>query len=82
MVLLSDAVGERKPHLFKENDKYYGAAEVQSPGIYLYMNRDVQTAAQKEAGQEAPSYFDLLMDGKSDGCLADYEQYKRQKPRV
>lgn len=63
----------------KKNDKYYGAAEVQSPGIYLYMNRDVQTAAQKEAGQEAPSYFDLLMDGKSDGCLADYEQYKKAK---
>ena len=65
----------------KKNDKYYGAAEVQSPGIYLYMNRDVQTAAQKEAGQEAPSYFDLLMDGKSDGCLADYEQYKKAKVR-
>lgn len=63
----------------KKNDKYYGAAEVQSPGIYLYMNRDVQTAAQKEAGQEVPSYFDLLMDGKSDGCLADYEQYKKAK---
>ena len=63
----------------KKNDKYYGAAEVQSPGIYLYMNRDVQTAAQKESGQEAPSYFDLLMDGKSDGCLADYEQYKKAK---
>lgn len=65
----------------KKNDKYYGAAEVQSPGIYLYMNRDVQTAAQKEAGQEAPSYFDLLMDGKSDGCLADYEQYKKAKAK-
>lgn len=45
------------------------------------MNRDVQTAAQKEAGQEAPSYFDLLMDGKSDGCLADYEQYKKAKAK-
>ncbi len=65
----------------KKNDKYYGAVEVQSPGIYLYMNRDVQTAAQKEAGQEAPSYFDLLMDGKSDGCLADYEQYKKAKAK-
>mgnify|MGYP000583761866 FL=1 len=65
----------------KKNDKYYGAAEVQSPGIYLYMNRDVQTTAQKEAGQEAPSYFDLLMDGKSDGCLADYEQYKKAKAK-
>lgn len=65
----------------KKNDKYYGAAEVQSPGIYLYMNRDVQTAAQKEAGQEAPSYFDLLMDGKSDGCLTDYEQYKKAKAK-
>lgn len=65
----------------KKNDKYYAAAEVQSPGIYLYMNRDVQTAAQKEAGQEAPSYFDLLMDGKSDGCLADYEQYKKAKAK-
>lgn len=65
----------------KKNDKYYGAAEVQSPGIYLYMKRNVQTAAQKEAGQEAPSYFDLLMDGKSDGCLADYEQYKKAKAK-
>ena len=63
----------------KHNDYYYGSQQVVSPGIYLYMDRDVQTEAQKSRGEEAASKFELLMDGKSDGCLADYNQYRQAK---
>lgn len=63
----------------KRNQNYYDVANVKSPGVYLLMDRDVQTAAQKEREEEAPTHFQLLMDGKSDGCLADYEQYRKAK---
>lgn len=60
----------------KKNDKYYAAEQVLTPGVYLYVDRDVQTAAQKERGEQPPSTFELLMDGKADGCQANYEQYQ------
>ena len=63
----------------KKNPRYYDVQQVQSPGLYLYMDRDVQTAIQKEKGEQAPSRFELLMSGKSDGCLADYEQYRQAR---
>lgn len=63
----------------KKNENYYDAASVQSPGVYLYMDRDVQTSAQEEQGEQAPTRFSLLMEGKSDCCLADYEQYRQAK---
>lgn len=63
----------------KKNSKYYDADAVQSPGIYLYMNRDVQTDAQEERGEAAPTRFELLMNGKADGCIADYSQYRQAK---
>lgn len=63
----------------KKNSNYYAADKVQSPGVYLYMDRDIQTAVQKEKGEPAPTRFELLMDGKSDGCLADYKQYRQAK---
>lgn len=59
----------------KKNSSYYDAQAVQTPGLYLYMDRDVQTSAQAERGEEAPTFFSLLMEGRSDGCLADYSQY-------
>lgn len=59
----------------KKNSSYYDAQAVQTPGVYLYMDRDVQTSAQAERGEEAPTFFSLLMEGRSDGCLADYSQY-------
>ena len=46
----------------KKNDKYYAAEQVLTPGVYLYVDRDVQTAAQKERGEQPPSTFELLMD--------------------
>lgn len=52
----------------KKNDKYYAAEQVLTPGVYLYVDRDVQTAAQKERDEQPSSTFELLMDGKADGC--------------
>ena len=63
----------------RHNDRYYDSSKVITPGVYLYMDRDVQTKAQEERGEEAPTRFELLMDGKSDGCLADYNQYRKAK---
>ena len=60
----------------KKNDKYYAAEQVLTPGVYLYVDRDVQTAAQKERDEQPSSTFELLMDGKADGCQANYEQYQ------
>ena len=62
----------------KKNPRYYDVQQVQSPGLYLYMDRDVHSAIQKEKGEQAPSRF-VLMSGKSDGCLADYEQYRQAR---
>lgn len=63
----------------KKNDRYYAKDEVISPGVYLYMDRDVTTKAQEERGETAATRFELLLDGKSDGCLADYSQYRKAK---
>ncbi len=61
----------------KKNANYYDQQAVQTPGVYLYMNRDTLTEAQVERGEQTPTFFSLLMEGKADGCLADYEQYRQ-----
>lgn len=63
----------------KKNENYYDAASVQTPGIYLYMDRDVLTSAQEARGEQAPTRFSLLMEGSADCCIADYNQYRQAK---
>ena len=63
----------------KKNENYYDAAPVQTPGIYLYMDRDVLTSAQEARGEQAPTRFSLLMEGSADCCIADYNQYRQAK---
>lgn len=61
----------------KKNPHYYAASEVQTPGVYLFIGRDLPS---KEV-PEPPTRFELMMDGMSDSCSATFEQAMQAKEK-
>ena len=58
----------------KKNNSYYDAANVLTPGVYLWIDRE-----NKGTDNEPVSLFDLVMDGKSDSCAVTYQQAEHAK---
>lgn len=65
----------------KRNALYYDVEAVKNPGVFLMFNRDKQTDQQKETNTPAPTRFELVLDGKSDCCEADYTQAQQAKQK-
>ena len=57
----------------KKNSSYYSADSVQTPGVYLWINRDNPHA------EEPVSLYSLLLEGKSDSCAVTYAQAEAAK---
>lgn len=57
----------------KKNPSYYDSDSVETPGVYLWINRNDPNA------EEPVTLYDLLMDGKSDSCAVSYEQAEAAK---
>ena len=53
----------------KKNNTYYDAVDVQTPGVYLWIDRENNS----EDGKPITLY-DLVMEGKSDSCAVTYLQ--------
>lgn len=51
----------------KKNTHYYDENTVQTPGVYLYIDRENKS-------EEEITLYDLVLDGKSDSCPVTYEQ--------
>lgn len=57
----------------KKNSSYYDADSVQTPGVYLWIDRDNPNK------EEPVTLYDLLLDGKSDSCVVNYQQAESAK---
>ena len=51
----------------KKNTLYYNEHTVQTPGVYLFINRE-------NSGENKLSLYDLVLEGKSDSCPVSYAQ--------
>lgn len=63
--------------LLYRNKNYYDADSVPSPSVMFYFGRTVQTDDLTEAGQTAPTAFQLVLEGSADCCFADYSQIQQ-----
>lgn len=52
----------------KKSSTYYDAATVQTPGVYLWIDRE------HNEEYDNATLYDLVMNGKSDSCSVSYEQ--------
>ncbi len=53
----------------KKNSTYYNAIEVQTPGVYLWIDRENSSEDDKSV-----TLYDLVMEGKSDSCAVSHQQ--------
>lgn len=63
--------------LLYRNQNYHDLEAVRSPSVMFYFGRTIQTDAMTEAGETAPSAFQLVLDGSADCCFADYSQIQQ-----
>ena len=59
----------------KKNTMYYDEYSVQTPGVYLWIDRETEATED----EEAVTLYNLVMDGKSDCCPVTYQQAEAAK---